>query len=132
MQSTNKPAMVPTYSKYPQSGDTQERQRYYNTHPLMPLQHPMRVKWDAGTYLNLNLSAVPANYDSPTYSMSVLYFNNGTPEEWLMFRKALSKVLIGQDITTGLPTYSMVRCLMEGVELSKFNESTQVHGAETL
>jgi hypothetical protein len=80
---------------------------YYNAHPPIPLQHPLCVKWDFGTHLNLKLSAVPVNHDSPTYSMNVHYFNNGTPEEWLMFQKTLSKVLISQDITTGPPTYSM-------------------------
>ena len=68
---------------------------------------------------------------SPMYSMSVRYFDNGTPEEWLMFQKALSKVLIGQNITTGPPTYGMVRRLMEGAALSKFDESAHLHDAET-
>jgi hypothetical protein len=37
--------------------------------------------------------------------MSIRYFDNGTPEECLMFQNALLKVLIGQNITTGLPTF---------------------------
>jgi hypothetical protein len=50
----------------------------------------------------------------------------------LMFQMALTKVLIGQDITTGPRTYSMVRCLMEGATLNKFDESVIVYGVETL
>jgi hypothetical protein len=74
-------------------------------------------------YLALKLLAVPANLDSQMYSMSVHFFNNGTPaEEWLMFQKDLAKVLIGQDITTGPPTYGMARCLLEGAALSKFEK----------
>jgi hypothetical protein len=49
-----------------------------------------------------------------------------------MFQKALSKVLISQNITTGLPTYGMTWWLMEGAALSKFDKSTLIHGAETL
>ena len=64
--------------------------------------------------------------------MSVHYYDNGTPEEWLMFQKALSKVLIGQNISTGLSTHGMARYLMEGVALSKFDESSLLHGAEIL
>jgi hypothetical protein len=69
------------------------------------------------------------------YSNSICSFDNGTPEEWLMFQKASSKVLIGQNITTSLPTYGMARRLMEeGDVLSKFDESALLHGAvaETL
>jgi hypothetical protein len=36
-----------------------------------------------------------------------------TPEEWLMFQMASLKVLIGQNISTGLPTYEMAWTLME-------------------
>jgi hypothetical protein len=36
-----------------------------------------------------------------------------------MFKKAVSKVLIGQNITTGPPTYGMAQRLMEGAALSK-------------
>ena len=42
------------------------------------------------------------------------------------------KVLVGHNITTGPPTYGMVRHLMEGAALSKFDESSLQHGAETL
>ena len=64
--------------------------------------------------------------------MSVRYFDNGTPEEWLMFQKALAKVLIGQNITTGPSTYGMARRLLKGKALSYFDESALLHGAETL
>ena len=122
--------MAPTYSKYAMvSNDMRD---YYAVAPPIQLQRPRRVQWDSGTYLNLKLLAVPGNNESPTYSMTVRYFDNGTPEECLMFQKALSKVLIGQNITTGLPMYVMVRRLMEGAALSKFDESALLHGAETL
>jgi hypothetical protein len=60
------------------------------------------------------------------------FFNNGTPEEWLMFQKDLAKVLIGQDITTGPPFYGRVRHLLKGVALRKFDESALAHGIETM
>jgi hypothetical protein len=121
--------MAPTYSKYAPPRDTQD---YYATAPPISLQRPPRVDWESGTYLSLKLLAVPGNHDSPTYNMSVRFFDNGTPEQWLMFQKALSKVLVGQNITTGPPTYGMARRLMEGAALSKFDESSLRHGAETL
>jgi hypothetical protein len=122
--------MAPSYSKY--AAAPSDMKDYYAAAPPIQLQRPRRTEWESGTYLSLKLSAVPGNNDSPTYSMSVRYFDNGTPEEWLMFQKALSKVLIGQNITTGPPTYGMARRLLEGEALSKFDESALLHGAETL
>jgi hypothetical protein len=49
-----------------------------------------------------------------------------------MFQKALYKVLIGQSITTGPPTYRIVWRLIEVAALSKFDESALLHGSETL
>jgi hypothetical protein len=121
--------MAPNFSKY---ASQPNNTGYYASTPPIHLQRPHCVEWESGTYLNLKLLTVPGNNDSPTYSMSVRYFDNGTPEEWLMFRKALNKVLIGQNITTGPPTYSMARRLLEGAALSKFDESALVQGAETL
>jgi hypothetical protein len=121
-----------TFSKY---AVPPEDTQYYAAAPPIQLQRPRRVEWDSDTYLNLRLLAVPGNNDSPTYYMPVRYFNNGTSEEcWLMFKKALSKVLIGQNITTGPHTYGMARRLIEGAALRKFDDSAllPVHGAETL
>jgi hypothetical protein len=64
--------------------------------------------------------------------MSIHFFNTGTQEEWLMFWKDLAKVLIGQDITTGPPTYGMVRCLLKGATLSMFDKSALAHGTKTM
>jgi hypothetical protein len=122
--------MAPTFSKY--AAPPSDTRDYYAAAPPIQLQRPRRLEWNSGTYLSLKLLAVPGNNNSPTYSMSVRYFDNGTPEEWLMFRKALSKVMIGQNITTGPSTYGMARRLMEGAALSKFDESALLHGAETL
>jgi hypothetical protein len=92
--------MAPNFSKYaaPPS-DTS----YYTAAAPIHLQHPRHVEWDSGIYLNLQLLAVPGNNDSQMYSIPVRYFDNGTPEEWLMFQNSLSKILIGQNITTGPP-----------------------------
>jgi hypothetical protein len=78
-------------------------------------------------YLALKLLAVLANPDSQMHLMSSHFFNKGTPEEWLMFQKNLAKVLIGQDITTGTPTYGMTRHLLKGVALRKFDKSALAH-----
>jgi hypothetical protein len=43
----------------------------------------------------------------------------------------LFKVFIGQNITTGPPTYAMTRHILEGAALAKFEEATATRGTET-
>jgi hypothetical protein len=44
-------------------------------------------------------------------------------------QEILDKVLTGQNITTtSPPTYAMTRCILEGVALGKFEESTATQG----
>jgi hypothetical protein len=102
--------MSPNVSIYSPPGDTRE---HYAAAPPIQLQCPCGLKWASGTYLSLKLLAVPGNNDFPMYLMIIQYFDNRTPEEWLMFRKALSNILIHQNITTGPPTYGMAQRLME-------------------
>jgi hypothetical protein len=82
--------IAPSYSKFQYVKWLGFKNSTYNGNPVIPLQCPLRVLWEQGTYLALKLLAVPANTDSQTYSMSVCFFNNSTPEEWLMFQKDLA------------------------------------------
>jgi hypothetical protein len=66
------------------------------------------------------LRAVPTNPDSQLNSLSVPYYTTGTPEQWILIRKNLDKVLIGQHITTGHPAYAMTWHILEGMALVKF------------
>jgi hypothetical protein len=83
-------------------------------------------------YMSFKLHAVPTNPDSQLYSLSELYYTSGTPEQWILFRKNLSKVLVGQNITTGPPTYAMTWPILKGSSLAKFEESMLTHRTETL
>jgi hypothetical protein len=81
------------------------------------------MKLEDGKYLSFKLCAVPMDLDSQLYSLSVPFYTTGTPEQWILFRENLDKVLIGQNITTGPPTYAMTRCILEGAWLAKYEES---------
>jgi hypothetical protein len=126
--------MAPTYSKFA-SANTQERddtRRLRMTLPPIPLERPERQKLEEGNYVSFKLRAVPADADSQLYSLQVPYYTTGTPEQWIQFRKNLDKILTGQHITTGPPTYAMTRRILEGAALAKFEESTADRGTETL
>jgi hypothetical protein len=102
------------------------------TLPPIPLERPDREKLESGNYVSFKLRAVPADADSQMYSMQVPYYTTGTPEQWILLRKNLDKVLTGQHITTGPPTYAMTRRILEGAALAKFEEATATRGTETL
>jgi hypothetical protein len=127
--------MAPGYSKYALKSndtDTQDTRRLRISAPPIPLDRPQREVFEDGTYVSFKLRAVPTDPDSQLYSLSVPFYNAGTPEKWILFRKNLDKVLIGQNITTGPPTYAMTRRILEGASLAKFEDSTLTRGTETL
>ncbi len=127
--------MAPTYSKFAsanQDSDRQDQQRLRMTLPPIPLERPERMKLEDGNYVSFKLRAVPADPDSQLYSLSVPYYVTGMADQWILFRKNLDKILIGQHITTGPPTYAMTRRILEGAALAKFEDATTSRGTETM
>jgi hypothetical protein len=100
--------------------------------PPIPLERPERQVLEDGNYVSFKLRAVPLDTESQLYSLSVPYFSTGTPESWILFRKNLDKVLVGQNVTTGPPTYAMARRVLEGAALARFEASVVDRGTETL
>ena len=127
--------MAPGYSKFAsvdQQSENGESHRLCMTLPPIPLEREERQVLEDGNYVSFKLRAVPVDPESQLYSLSVLYYSTGTPERWILFRKNLDKVLIGQNVTTGPPTYAMTRRILEGAALAKFEDLAHDHGTETL
>ena len=74
----------------------------------------------------------PIETDSTTYEISMAYFRDGTPKEWLVFKKKISRCMIGQYTTTGSTKYALARWLLAGCALAVFSHATSVHGGKTL
>ena len=53
--------------------------------------------------------------------MTIPFFRSGTPEQWLLVKRTLLKIIMGQNITQGPSKYSMARCVLEGDVLARFN-----------
>ena len=77
-------------------------------------------------YLTMKLRLVPSVDKSPTYDLVIPYFKNGTPKEWLKFQLNLNRVFVGQNLTTAVPKYAMIRRLLMGDVLSTFNAKARV------
>ena len=99
--------------------------------PPIPYERPEKKELKKSEYVMMKLRSDPAVAESQTYELAVPYFRSGTPEEWLLFKRALLKVIVRQNITTGPNKYAMVRCLLEGDALAKFNEKVLQRGNET-
>ena len=74
----------------------------------------------------MKLRLVPTVDKNPMYDLVVPYFKNGTPEEWLKFQLNLNQVFVGQNLTTAVPKYAMVRQLLMEDVLSTFNAKARV------
>ena len=69
---------------------------------------------DKTSYESLKLYTDPTHTNSAAFTINVPYFKTGTPEEYLLFRKALKKVIIGQNLTSGPAKFATTRCLLQG------------------
>jgi len=100
--------------------------------PPISLERPVRKELHKGDYQTYKLRNVPTNENSPVYELSVPYFRTGTCEEWLIFRKNLEKVIVGQNVTNGLSGRLIVaRRLLEGDAFTVFNNQAQTHTTTT-
>ena len=99
--------------------------------PVIPLERFTYGTLDKSKYLTVRLRSVPTQADSITHDLSVPFYKDGGPEEWLMFRKNLDRVLKGQNLTTGPTQYNMLRSLLQGDGLARFNSYATLRGNET-
>jgi hypothetical protein len=65
----------------------------------------------------------PSNKDSQTYDTKVLTYRSGSVEEFLLWKKDLEKVLVGQNVTSAPGKYTMTRRLLDGDALAAFNKA---------
>ena len=62
--------------------------------------------------------------------MTIPFFRGGTPEQWLLVKRTLLKILVGQNITQGPSKYSMARRVLEGDILARFDATAAELGNE--
>ncbi len=100
--------------------------------PPIFFEHPSTPKVDKSKQLTIKLRRNPIEADSGTYELTVAYFQTGTPEEWLLVRKAILEVCAGQHLTTGLQKYTVACQILKGNALAAFNASAIVLGNENV
>ena len=73
----------------------------------------------------------PTDKDSQTYDMKVLTFHTGSVEEFLLWKKDLTKVLVGQNVLSAPDKFAMTRRLLDGDALAAFNTQAAMYSQET-
>ena len=107
--------MTPTYSKTATkevSASHTSQTRYIV--PIIGLNRPEKQTLNKGEYVVLKCRTDPTDETSSSYDLPIPYFSTGTPEEWLRFVRNLSKVYVGQNLTTCPQQYACIRRLLDG------------------
>eukprot|EP00957_Ditylum_brightwellii_P131955 10061999-Ditylum_brightwellii.AAC.1 len=52
---------------------------------VIPLPRPAQRQLEGGQFHTYKLHTTPADVTSPIYELSVSFFDEGTPEEWIKF-----------------------------------------------
>ena len=99
--------------------------------PPIPFERPPRQELKKDQQLTVTLRSNPTDPHSQTYNMTIPFFRHGTPEEWLLIKKTLMKILVGQNITAGPPKYAMARRVLEGDALARFDAKASELASET-
>jgi hypothetical protein len=73
----------------------------------------------------------PNDNHSQTYDMKVLTYHTGTVEEFLLWKKDLNKVLVGQNVLSATDMFAMTRRLLDGDALAAFNTKAVTLSQET-
>eukprot|EP00957_Ditylum_brightwellii_P205453 15343961-Ditylum_brightwellii.AAC.1 len=87
---------------------------------------------ERGQFHAYKLRTTPADATSPTYELSIPFFEEGTPTELIKFRRGLQAVLKGQNVTQGPPSYAVAKTLLKGDMLTVFKQVETTHGNQTV
>eukprot|EP00957_Ditylum_brightwellii_P093589 7126670-Ditylum_brightwellii.AAC.1 len=80
------------------------------------------------TFHTYKLRTTPADPNSPIYELSIPFFNEGSPEEWIKTWRGLQAVLKGQNVTQGSASYAVAKTLLKGDALTVFEQAETAHG----
>eukprot|EP00957_Ditylum_brightwellii_P165679 12612639-Ditylum_brightwellii.AAC.1 len=99
---------------------------------IIPFLRPDPRNLEKGQYHTYKLRTTSTDPTSPVYELSVPFFDEGTPEEWIKFRCGLSAVRKGQNITQGPASYTVAKTLLKGDTLTMFKQEEIIRGNQTL
>ena len=118
-------------SKLSTADDSLKSTKHRYILPAIGIDHPSKKELKKDEYITYKLHSIPTVDDSPTYNLTVPYFNTGTTEELFLFLKAVKKVIDGQNLTVATDKYVLMRRCLLGDALAAFNTIAMQFGDET-
>eukprot|EP00957_Ditylum_brightwellii_P005262 401754-Ditylum_brightwellii.AAC.1 len=73
---------------------------------VIPFTRPTPRTLKRGTFHTYKLRTTPADPNSPIYELSIPFFTEGSPKEWIKFWHRLQAVLKGQNVTQDPASYA--------------------------
>ena len=102
------------------SKSSKSKSKLHKVIPAIPFKRPEPKEYNSQNYLSNKCYSIPGDANSNTYNVSVQYFEEGTPEEWLQLLAAHARICQGQNIANGPGTYNALMRHLKGPILSKF------------
>eukprot|EP00957_Ditylum_brightwellii_P010522 797427-Ditylum_brightwellii.AAC.1 len=99
---------------------------------VIPFPRTAPRQLEHGQFHTYKLRTTPTNTTSPIHKLSVPFFDEQTPEEWIKFQCSLLAVLKGQNITEGPASYAVAKTLLKGNPLTVCKQAEIAHGNQTV
>eukprot|EP00957_Ditylum_brightwellii_P138532 10559692-Ditylum_brightwellii.AAC.1 len=99
---------------------------------IIPFPRPDPRNLERGQFHTYKLRTTPADATLPVYKLSVPFFDEGTPEEWIKFQCGLATAIKGQNMTQGPASYALAKTLLKGDTLTVFEQSAIARGNQTV
>eukprot|EP00957_Ditylum_brightwellii_P123537 9419325-Ditylum_brightwellii.AAC.1 len=99
---------------------------------VIAFQQPQTRQLKQGQYHMYKPCTTPADATSSINKLSVLFFNDGTPKEWIKFWRGLQTVLKGQNIMQRPPSYAVAKTFLKGNVLTVFEQVEIDHGTQSV
>eukprot|EP00957_Ditylum_brightwellii_P047707 3624428-Ditylum_brightwellii.AAC.1 len=99
---------------------------------VIAFTRPTPRNLEHGQFHMNKLRTTPADADSPTYELSIPFFDEGLPKEWIKFRRGLQAELKGKNVTQGPASYAVVKTLLKGDALMVFKQAEITHRNQTV
>ena len=88
--------------------------------PPIELKRPHAPKFNKDQVQTFKCRVDPTKSESSPYDISVPYFSDGTPEEWIYFLRCLNRAYKGQGDTLGVEKFAKIRMMLQGEALAAF------------
>eukprot|EP00957_Ditylum_brightwellii_P123417 9409712-Ditylum_brightwellii.AAC.1 len=80
---------------------------------IISLPIPDLRNLERGQFHTYKLHTTPTDATLPVYKLSVPFFNEETPEEWIKFQGGVAAVQKGQNVTLGPASYVVAKMLLK-------------------